>query len=120
MQQKIFMMRKNAIKNICDEEKCNKKIIVMMKNTSKNNYDEEKCYKKWGWGKMLQKIRMTKNATKSSINQSEGIEMPDIYLMKGEWCETDINLMKSGFEANICLIKGWMTLGGYLPNDGRI
>ena len=50
------MMRKNAIKNICDEEKCNKKIIVMMKNTSKNNYDEEKCYKK---------MRMRNNATKN-------------------------------------------------------
>ena len=88
--------------------------------------------KKWGWGIMLQKIRMRENATKNSIIQSEWIEMPDIYLikggwfeadiylMRGEWCETDINLMKSGFEANIYLIKGWMTLGGYLPNDGRI
>ena len=33
---KIFMTRKNAIKNIYDEEKCNKK----------NNCDEEKYVKK--------------------------------------------------------------------------
>ena len=62
-------------KNYYDEEKCYKKIIMIRKNATKNNYDEEKYFQ--------QIIKMRKNATKNSIIRSEGIEMPDIYLMKG-------------------------------------